>query len=250
MNVIVAQNIVKQFGDFYALRGVSLTIPQGSFFGLCGPNGAGKTTFLRILTGQLEPTAGHAIIFNFDVSQDPLRVKREIAIMPETESPPSFLTVEEYLYFVARVREMTDFEGKIDGWIDFFRIEEKRETLCKDLSKGMRQKVMLAATFLPDTPLIFLDEPFINLDPIFQRKVRAYLALFIQRGGTIFMNTHILEIAEKLCDRIAIINRGEIIAAGTMAQLRAHPQENLEQVFMRLVGEADAYYTEGFDYEG
>jgi len=250
MNVIVAQNVTKQFGDFHALRGVSLTIPQGSFFGLCGPNGAGKTTLLKVLTGQIDPTSGNALIFNFNVSTDPFKVKREIAIMPETESPPSFLTVEEYLYFVARVREMTGFEAKIDQWIDFFKIEEKRETLCKDLSKGMRQKVMLAATFLPETSLIFLDEPFINLDPIFQRKVRAYLAAYIQRGGTIFMNSHILEIAEKLCDRLAIINRGEVIAQGTLAQMRSRPDENLEQVFMRLIGAADKYYTEGFTYEG
>jgi len=250
MKVIVAENIVKKFGDFTALAGVNMSIPQGSFYGLCGPNGAGKTTLLKILTSQMAPTSGNAFIFNFNVMQDPFKVKKEIAIMPETESPPSFLTVEEYLYFVARIREMEDFEGKIGEWIDFFKIEEKRETLCKDLSKGMRQKVMLAATMMPETSLVFLDEPFINLDPIFQRKVRAYLANYIQRGGTIFMNTHILEIAEKLCDRLAVINRGVMIGSGTMSQLRAHPKENLEQIFMRLVGGADQYYMEGFDYEG
>lgn len=248
MNVIMARGVFKDFDGVRALNGVDLIVPQGVFFGLCGPNGAGKTTLLKILTGQIRASAGKAWIFGMDVDDKVFTIKKKIAILPETESPPSFLTMEEYLYFVGRIREIDDLESKIDFWIDFFRMEEKRNTLCKDLSKGMRQKVMLAATFIPDVPLLFLDEPFINLDPIFQRKIRAYLAQYMRRGGTIFMNTHILEIAEKLCDQIAIIHRGRIIASGSMSQLRAHSNENLEQVFMRLVGAEDAAYVGGYQY--
>ncbi len=245
MSAIVAMNVYKKFGDFTALNGVNLDIQQGTFFGFCGPNGAGKSTLLKILTCQIPPSAGAASIFGLDIEEKPFTIKNQIAIMPESESPPSFLTAEEFLYFVAKVRELDNIEERVEKWLEFFKIVEKRNTLCKDLSKGMRQKVMLAATMMPDSPLLFLDEPFINLDPIFQRKLRVYLAEYIRRGGTIFMCTHILEIAEKLCSQLAIINRGTVIASGTMGQLRIAPNENLEQVFMRLVGNVEAGYVEG-----
>ena len=124
----------------------------------------------------------------------------------------------------------------MDYWLDWFGIEEKRETLCKDLSKGQRQKVMLAGAFIHEPRLLFLDEPFVNLDPIYQRKCRELLMEHIADGGTIFLCSHILEVAERMCTRVAVIDQGKVLAAGTLDNLRENPDEDLEDIFIRLVG--------------
>jgi ABC-2 type transport system ATP-binding protein len=234
VNVIVAKGIKKTFGDFVALKDVDLTIVKGEFFGCFGPNGAGKTTLLKALSGQTIPTRGIARVFDINVRTDPITVKRLIGIVPEVESPPSYLTGREYLYFVGKMRGVSDLEEKIEHWLDFFELNGHDNTICKDLSKGMRQKLMLASAFIHEPKLVFLDEPFINLDPVYQRKVREYLLKYIDNGGTIFMCTHILEIAEKICTRIAIIDKGSILVKGTIDEMKEN-DEDLEQIFMRLV---------------
>ena len=148
MAAIEATRLTKLFGSKPALRDVSLTVEDGEFFGLFGPNGAGKTTFVRILTGQLLPTQGTAHVLGVDVVANPMAVKEAVGIVPEVESPPSYLTSYEYLYFVSRVRKVPDGEARIARWLDYFDLEEQRRTICKDLSKGTRQKLMLAAAFL------------------------------------------------------------------------------------------------------
>jgi len=130
----------------------------------------------------------------------------------------------------------SEVEEKVKYWLNWFGINEKRDSLCKDLSKGQRQKVMLAGAFIHDPKLLFLDEPFVNLDPIYQRKCRELLMEIIGRGGTIFLCTHILEVAERLCTRVAIIDRGHVLAAGTVEDLKEYDAETLEDVFIRLVG--------------
>lgn len=236
MKAIVARGLRKRYGSVTALEGVDLEVESGEFFGLFGPNGAGKTTLLRILTGQLAPTAGSARVLGIDPAKEPLKVKAAIGIVPEVESPPSYLTAAEYLYFVGRVREVPKLAEAIDRWIAFFDLEETRGTICRDLSKGTRQKLMLAAAFLHGPDLLFLDEPFINLDPIYQRRLKDYLLGYGAAGHTVFMCSHLLEIAEKLCDRVAVIDGGRVIAQGSVAEVRRE-EKDLESAFLRLVGE-------------
>ncbi|HYT01012.1 MAG TPA: ABC transporter ATP-binding protein [Thermoplasmata archaeon] len=235
MAVIEAVHLTKRFGDVDALRGIDLRVERGEFFGLFGPNGAGKTTMLRILTGQLRPTSGEARVLGVDVVQEPLRVKSIVGIVPEVESPPSYLTAYEYLFFVGKIRKVDGLEARIARWFEFFDLEGMRGSLCKDLSKGTRQKLMLAAAFLHDPPLVFLDEPFINLDPIYQRKLKDFLAGYVKQGGTVFMASHLLDIAQKLCDRAGVIRDGSLIATGTLDEVRG-AETDLESAFLRLVG--------------
>jgi len=232
---IRASQLTKRYGSLDALKGIDLAVEPGEFFGLFGPNGAGKTTMLRILTGQLRPTSGEAHVLDVDVVQEPLHVKSLVGIVPEVESPPSYLTAHEYLYFVGRVRKLDRLEERIAHWFEFFDLDEGGTTLCKDLSKGTRQKLMLAAAFIHEPAVVFLDEPFINLDPIYQRKLKDFLAEYVARGGTAFMASHLLDIAGKLCDRVAVIQSGSIIATGTVDQIRGGDTD-LESAFLRLVG--------------
>lgn len=235
MSVLEAREITKSFGIMKALDRVSLSVEKGDFFGFFGPNGAGKTTLIRILTGQLEPTSGTVRVLGVDGVKEPLKVKELIGIVPEVESPPSYLTGYEYLYFVGRVRKLDNLEDKIDQWLAFFDLETKKGTICKDMSKGMRQKLMLASAFIHEPELLFLDEPFINLDPIYQRTLRDYLEEHTSKGGTVFMASHILEISERLCNKLAIVNLGKVVAQGRIEEL-VKDGDTLERLFLRSVG--------------
>jgi len=234
MPVIEVKNLGKKYGDFEALKDVSLSIEEGEFFGLLGPNGAGKTTLVRILTGQLSPTSGKARTMGVS-PEDPIALKMKVGIVPEAESPPTFLTAQEFLQLICRIRHVGELDKKVEKWLDFFQLEEKKDVLCRDLSKGQRQKIMLAAAFISEPRLLILDEPFINLDPIFQKKLREYLQAVIKEGRSVFMCSHILEMVEKLCTRVAVIHQGRIIAQGTLDEIRLREGERLEDVFMRLV---------------
>lgn len=232
MPAIEAADVSKRFGDALVLDGVSLTVEPGTFFGLFGPNGAGKTTLLRILTGQLEPDSG-AVATAGVPGNEPIRLKQRVGIVPEAETPPTFLTGQETLELTCRIRGLPDAEERVERWIRFFDIGDKRDVLCRDLSKGQRQKVMLAAAFIHEPELLLLDEPFINLDPIYQRRVREYLLGVAAEGRTVFMCTHILEIAERLCDSVAFIHRGRIIKQGRLSDVSG--DGNLEDVFLSAV---------------
>jgi len=234
--LVMANDMAKKYGDFIALHPLNVEVHSGEFFGVFGPNGAGKSTFIKLLTGQLRPSKGQIEVLGVDAVADPQKVKANIGIVPESESPPSFLTPKEFLEFVARLRRVEDIEAKVEHWLDWFGMDEKRDTMCKDLSKGQRQKVMLAAAFIHKPKLLFLDEPFANLDPIYQRKCRQWLLDHVKDGGTIFLCSHVLEMAERMCNRMAIINDGRVLAAGTVKGLKKNDQETLEDVFIRLVG--------------
>ena len=162
MPVINCTNLSKKYDDVEALKNVNLEINEGEFFGLLGPNGAGKTTLLKILTCQLQPSMGNAEVFGLGVNENYSEVKKKISIVPEQESPPSFLTPREVLELVTSIRGIENNE--IDHWIKFFELEEMEGRVCRNLSRGQRQKVMLAAAFISKTKLMFLDEPFINLE--------------------------------------------------------------------------------------
>lgn len=233
MSAITVNRISKQFGALKVLEDVCFSVEKGDFFGLFGPNGSGKTTLLKIITGQIPPDSGQAWTLGVP-HHDAVAVKFLVGIVPEAETPPTFLTARETLELTCRIRGVDDLD-RVDWWLTWFDLEEEHDILCKDLSKGQRQKVMLAAAFIHEPSVLLLDEPFINLDPIYQRKVRQYLREIVVAGRTVFMCTHILEIAERLCTQIAIINRGQIISHGTLEELRDGTEERLEDIFMRVV---------------
>ncbi len=235
-NVIETHSLGRRFGDVIAVEDVTFEVQRGELFGLLGPNGAGKTTLLRLLTGQLEPTSGRSSIMGLDPSKEPLSVKKAIGVVPEIETPPSFLNGREYLQFIGLVRGLADVEKRADHWIRFMDMADVSTVPCKDLSKGTKQKLVVAAALIHDPPLLFLDEPFSGLDPHYQRILKEYLSGYLSNGGTVFMCTHILEIAEKMCTRIGIINRGRIVAIGRKDDLTKETG-SLDAAFMR--------YTEG-----
>ncbi|HUL39020.1 MAG TPA: ABC transporter ATP-binding protein [Methanomassiliicoccales archaeon] len=238
MPAIMVNDLGKYYDSKRALDGVSFEVKEGTFFGCFGPNGAGKSTLLRILTGQIQQSMGRATVLGLDCATQGLEVKKRIGIVPEVESPPSYLTAWEFLYFTGKVRKIDDLEKRIDRWLDFFELQEARGTLCRDLSKGMRQKVMLASAFIHEPQLLFLDEAFINLDPIFQKRLREYLLQLRAEGRTIFLCSHILEIAQRLCQEVIVLDKGRLVARERMSDLQER-NESLEQLFMRLVGEGD-----------
>ena len=232
MSVISCSNLSKQYEDVEALKGVNLNVNEGEFFGLLGPNGAGKTTLLKILTCQLKKTEGTSEVFGLDTFTEFKSIKPKIAIVPEQESPPSFLTPREVLELVINIREIDDHD--IDYWLEFFELDSMEGRVCRNLSRGQKQKVMLASAFISKTKLMFLDEPFINLDPLVQSKVREWLKEYVKSGGTVFINTHLLENAERLCDRAAIIHQGEIQSLITLEDLRKQ-NLTLEELFHEIV---------------
>ena len=251
--LVRAVDMGKRYGEFVALHPLNVEVHSGEFFGVFGPNGAGKSTFIKLLTGQLQPSIGQIEVLGVDAKQSPQKLKANIGIVPESESPPSFLTPTEFLQFVARLRGLDDLDEQVEYWLDWFGLQEKRDTMCKDLSKGQRQKVMLASAFIHKPKLLFLDEPFANLDPIYQRKCREWLLDHVANGGTIFLCSHVLEMAERMCNRMAIINHGRVLAAGTVSGLKESEDETLEDVFIRLVGhsieEVERHTEEGINVE-
>ena len=232
MAVISCNKLSKKYEDVLALDKVNLEIERGEFFGLLGPNGAGKTTLLKILTGQIKSSEGTAEILGMNIEDNVIDVKKKIAIVPEQESPPSFLTPREVLEMVVSIRQIENPD--IEEWITFFELEAMEGRVCRNLSRGQKQKVMLAAAFISDTNLMFLDEPFINLDPIVQTKVRDWLVQYVDKGGTVFLNTHLLENAQRLCDRAAIIHNGKI---QSMIKINELDSQNisLEELFHEII---------------
>jgi ABC-2 type transport system ATP-binding protein len=214
---------------------VNLHVDEGALFGLLGPNGSGKTTMIRMLTGQTKPTAGSATVLGIDVTKDPIGIRARVGIIPEQETPPSFLTAIEYLEFVGAVRKIPEIGTKADWWFDFLDFGDKKNVLCKDLSRGTRQKLMFAQAFIHEPTLALIDEPLINFDPIMQDLVKDYLATYVKKGKTIFVSTHILEVAEEICSDFAILHKGTLLHTGPVAELTSRG-EHLPAYFLSLVG--------------
>ncbi len=232
--VLEAKNLTKRYGDVTAVDNVSLNVEKGALFGLLGPNGSGKTTMIKMLTGQTRPTGGSATVLGIDVMKDPVGVRAQVGIIPEQETPPSFLTAIEYLEFVGAVRKIPEIGKKADWWFEFLDFADKKNVLCKDLSRGTRQKLMFAQAFIHEPALALIDEPLINFDPIMQDVVKEYLAAYVKKGRTIFVSTHILEVAEEICSDFAILHKGTLLHTGTVTELTSRG-EHLPVYFLSLV---------------
>ena len=186
--VIEIKNLVKRYGNLTAVDNVSFNVDSGSLFGLLGPNGSGKTTIIKMLTGQIQISGGVARVVGIDVCSDPVGVRKVVGIIPEQESPPSFLTAEEYLFFVGKIRGLSSIKEESDWWFSYLDYGDKRNVLCKDLSRGTRQKLMFSQAFIHKPALALIDEPLINFDPIMQKKVKDFLVSYVEKGNTIFLS--------------------------------------------------------------
>ncbi len=233
-SVIETSHLTKQYGDLVAVSDLNLSVREGALFGLLGPNGSGKTTIIKVLSGQIRPTSGSATVLSRDVTKDPIGVRSCIGIIPEQETPPSFLTAQEYLYFVGDIRSIPDIAKRADWWFSFLEFSDKKDVLCKDLSRGTRQKLMFAQAFIHEPSLAIIDEPLVNFDPIMQRRVKDYLLSYREAGNTIFMSTHLLGVAEEICSEFAIMHKGEILYSGDRAELQERNQ-HLDALFLDRV---------------
>lgn len=235
---LLARNLTRKFGDFIAVNNIHLEVQRGSFFGFLGPNGAGKSTTIKMLTGLLAPTTGQIEILGHDLSHDQIAVKRIIGVVPEDLNLFERLTGAEYLTFVGRMHEL-DRHVIAERTAELLRVmelEDKPKSLIIEYSHGMRKKISLAAALIHSPQVLFLDEPFEGVDAVAARAIKTLLERMCERGITIFLTSHILEIVERLCADIAIINHGQIIAAGKLEDLRAQAGTNLEDYFVNLVG--------------
>jgi len=214
MTAIETRDLTKSYGDVAALSGLSLSVAEGELFGLLGPNGAGKTTTIRILTGQLRPDSGTVSVLGRNPVDDPIGVRRSVGILPEQESPPSFLTPREYFSFVGRVRDLdpSAVSDRVDDWADRLGYHDTLDTLATDLSRGQQQKVMITGAFLHEPDLVFIDEPLANLDPIVQERVKEFFESYRQAGNTLFLSTHHIEVAAEMCTRVGVVDQGRLVA--------------------------------------
>jgi len=246
---IQTHGLSRRFGELTAVNNVSFSVAPGQFFGFLGPNGAGKSTTIKMLTGLLEPSAGSIEVLGRPFSAGALDVKRQIGVVPEGMALLGRLTAPEYLRFVGRMygldRETTNL--RTEELLEFMKLANESRKLVTDFSHGMQKKLALAAAVIHGPKVLFLDEPFEGVDAIAAGMLKAMLQGMIQRGATIFLTTHVLEIVERLCSHVAIISQGRLVANGSLEELRAGVASalpgtegdqhlTLEEIFLSIVG--------------
>ena len=239
--MIELTELSKRYGRFTAVDGINLTIPRGELFGFLGPNGAGKTTTMRMIAGILQPTSGRISIAGIDLAARPLEAKSRMGFIPDRPFVYDTLSGAEFLRFVAGLYGQggVAVEARIDELLDLFELLPWKDELTESYSHGMRQKLIISSALVHRPEVIVVDEPMVGLDPKSARLLKDLFRRFVGRGGTVLMSTHTLEIAEAMCDRIAIIQEGKIAAAGTMDDLRAQTSSgdvSLEELFLKLTG--------------
>jgi len=252
---ICCRGLTRTFGEFMAVDGVSFSVAPGQFFGFLGPNGAGKSTTIKMLTGLLEPTSGDVEILGQRFNAEALELKRQIGVVPEGMALLGRLTAPEYLRFVGRMygldRETTN--RRTQELLEFMNLANEPKKLITDFSHGMQKKLALAAAVIHGPKVLFLDEPFEGVDALAAGTLKAMLQGMIQRGATIFLTSHVLEIVERLCSHVAIIHKGRLVANGSLEELRAgvalalddgprarQEKLTLEEIFLNIVGKGQA----------
>jgi ABC-2 type transport system ATP-binding protein len=238
--------LVKQFGDFVAVDHINLQVNRGSFFGFLGPNGAGKSTTIKMLTGLLGPTSGKLRVLGFDISEQPMEVKRRIGVVPEDLNLFERLTGAEMLSFTGRMYGLRNDEiaHRSKELLDLMELQEEPKKLIVEYSHGMKKKLSLACALIHRPEILFLDEPFEGVDAIASRTLKDLLMRLTARGLTVFLTSHVLEIVERLCSHIAIIAQGRLLASGSLDELRkgismeedGRGPVSLEEYFIQVVG--------------
>jgi ABC-2 type transport system ATP-binding protein len=239
-------NLTRTFGQKIAVKDLNLQVEQGEFFGFLGPNGAGKSTTIKMLTGLLRPTRGTAFVAGIDVWKDPLAARARMGVLPEYLNLYERLTGREFVSFAGHMYGLAeaDIKKRTEELLQILTLAEDANTLIVDYSVGMRKKVALAAALIHRPQVLFLDEPFEGIDPVSSRVIRAILQELTRRGTTIFFSSHIMEVVEHLCTRVGIINQGNLVAQGTLAELRelansASKDATLEDIFLQVIGVHD-----------
>lgn len=235
--------LIKEYKDYRAVNDLTFTIRPGEIVGLIGPNGAGKTTALRCMAGILRPTSGQILINGHDLINDQMNAKRGLAFVPEVPSLYELLSVYEHLRFVAMCFDnLAKFDRDHEALLRKYHLWEKKENLVATLSKGMRQKLSVACAMIHEANVFLFDEPLIGIDPAGAHELKQELINARDAGGSILISTHLLDTAEKLCDRVLIMARGKLLAEGTPEELRAHynmEDKSLEELFLSLTGEVE-----------
>jgi ABC-2 type transport system ATP-binding protein len=239
--------LTKTFGDNNAVDHVDLTVPAGSFFGLVGPNGAGKTTALSMAVGLLRPDSGSSAVFGVDLWSQPVRAKALIGVLPDNLALPERLTGRELLTFLGQLRGLDPavITERTRDLLDLMELRDAERTLVVDYSTGMRKKIGLATALLHAPRLLVLDEPFEAVDPLSATALREILARFVAGGGSVVLSSHVMTLVEQLCDTVAIMVKGKVVATGPLDKVRG--KRSLEETFVRLAG-GDARPSEGLSW--
>lgn len=251
MNAIELINLTKKFGDLIAVDHLNLTISQGEIFGFLGPNGAGKTTTLKILTGLMRATEGKTLIHGIDIQLEPMKAKQLFGFIPDSPFIYEKLTANEFMQFIADIYDIDRkwATNRIKELLSLFELTNWQDELIEGYSHGMRQRLVIASTLLHEPKILIIDEPMVGLDPKGVRLVKEVLKNVSNKGTTILLSTHSMEIAEKLCNRIGIIQQGKLIALGSLQELRECAKttsQHLEDIFLNLTNAAD--YAEIVNY--
>ncbi|MDQ1404408.1 MAG: type transport system ATP-binding protein [Acidobacteriaceae bacterium] len=242
---IRTEKLTRHFGNLVAVDSMDLQVTAGQFFGFLGPNGAGKSTTIKMLTGLLAPSSGRVEVLGIDFVANPVEVKRQIGVVPEGMGLFDRLTGTDYLRFVGRMygldKQTTD--RRAEELLEFMQLADRPKTMIVDYSHGMQKKLALAAAVIHGPRVLFLDEPFEGVDALAAGALKSLLGRMTERGVTIFLTSHVMEIVERLCSHVAIINKGRLVAQGSLEELRAGVpgdaggKVTLEQIFLSIVGQ-------------
>lgn len=237
--MILFDHVSKQYGKSttLAVDDLNMTVETGKVFGYIGPNGAGKSTTIRLMTGILAPTSGRVVIGGHDMAKDPIAAKRHIGFVPDAHELYDRLTGLEYLNFMADVYQVEPAKRKehIEKYLNLFELEDAAGEQIRSYSRGMKQKLTIIGALIHNPPVWVLDEPMVGLDPKSSHVLKEEMRRHCDAGNTVFFSTHVLEVAEKLCDEIAIIDKGKVLARGTMEELRSgETGSSLEELFLQL----------------
>ena len=241
---LAIEGLTKRYGDFLAVDALTVSCAPGEILGLVGPNGAGKTTTLRCIAGILRPSEGRIAVAGHDVVTDALAAKRALALVPDTPHPFDLLTVAEHLRFTELAYGVPDAEARFDDVLAELDLSEKRDELASTLSRGMRQKLAIACAFLRDPRVLLFDEPLTGLDPRAIRTMREAIARRAAAGAAVLISSHLLDLVERICDRVLVLHRGVALAQGSLAEIRAQASGeghgSLEEAFFAITEEDEA----------
>jgi ABC-2 type transport system ATP-binding protein len=245
--VIEVQHFSKRFGRVAAVSDVNLSVHPGEVFGLLGPNGAGKTTTIRAITGLTRPSTGTVRVAGFDVWKEPVKAKGAFGYIPDRPYLYGKLTARELLRFIAGLHKMSGAAPEIERWLEFFGLTDFANELIETYSHGMKQKLTIISAMLPEPPVLIVDEPMVGLDPRAAKQARELFSGYAAKGNTVLLTTHSLPVAEAVAHRIAVLDRGKILAEGTLEQLQTRAAverggvegNTLERIFFKLVEEEE-----------